>query len=458
MTHGGSQGQEYFHWLQADPHAQAGRRILQPRFQEVLRRASNRPDGEADPQMYARCVRCHDPTGLASAQDQSSLEGQAGVAQGIGCESCHGPARQWLTKHYERGVSRQSLLDLGMTDTKSVMVRARLCAACHVGSAENDVNHDMLAAGHPPLRFELASHQALIDRKHWNDAPRRLAEPQYEIKLWAAGRVASAEAALLLLESRARQAMQSEPANAPWPELAEYNCFSCHRSLRPQVGNLPIASSESRIPGVPPWQNWNITLVAPLLSPKTVGENELPPPANSFEASLSRLRAAMERSFFPSPEQVAHLAAESRATLSAGVRLTPNGDLMDRHNRPFALSVALEAASSSSPRTWEDACHRLAALLAIERAARDASAQVATNRASVAEQRLAPLRSRAREIGHALRFESDEYEWPAVFSPPGSMALPASTMSLEAAENELDAIRATLQQILSDPSARGTPY
>jgi hypothetical protein len=61
-------------------------------------------------------------------------------------------------------------------------------------------------------------------------------------------------------------------------------------------------------------------------------------------------------------------------------------------------------------------------------------------------------------VGLALRFESDEYEWPAVFSPPGSMALPASTMSLEAAEIELDAIRTTLQQILSDPSARGTPY
>ena len=96
-----------------------------------------------------------------------------------------------------------------MVDTKNVLVRAALCASCHVGSAENDVTHDMLAAGHPPLRFEMASHQALIERKHWDDAA-ATAQPEYEVQLWAAGRIASAEAALDLLEGRAKRAATDE--------------------------------------------------------------------------------------------------------------------------------------------------------------------------------------------------------------------------------------------------------
>src|SRR5436309_2272124 len=68
--HGGRVGHEYALWLGAeaiysgsrrhydyharlessggDPHAMAGQRILEPRFQEVLRRASQRPDGSTD--------------------------------------------------------------------------------------------------------------------------------------------------------------------------------------------------------------------------------------------------------------------------------------------------------------------------------------------------------------------------------------------------------------------------
>ena len=82
----------------------------------------------------------------------------------IGCETCHGGARRWLSEHYQHDVGRDELASLGMIDTKNLLVRARVCAACHVGSAENDMNHDMIAAGHPPLHFELASYEALIKR------------------------------------------------------------------------------------------------------------------------------------------------------------------------------------------------------------------------------------------------------------------------------------------------------
>lgn len=86
---GAASQQEYLHWLggqpsyvgglrhydprarvakdYADPHALAARRMAEPRFQEVLRRASNLPDGQTDPQIYAKCAACHDPLSLVPA-------------------------------------------------------------------------------------------------------------------------------------------------------------------------------------------------------------------------------------------------------------------------------------------------------------------------------------------------------------------------------------------------------
>src|SRR5262245_53036366 len=219
-----------------DPHALAGQRISSPRFQDVLRRASHRADGSVDASMYQKCARCHDPGSAARQPEDISSTTQATTAEpiarnvtptGIGCETCHGGAKQWIAVHYERDISRERLLDLGMVDTKNLFLRARLCASCHVGSAENDMNHDMIAAGHPPLRFEQASFEALIGTKHWDDRPQRKTEPEFEVQLWAAGRIAAAEAALAVLEGRARRESGQESV-APWPEFAEGNCFACH--------------------------------------------------------------------------------------------------------------------------------------------------------------------------------------------------------------------------------------
>src|SRR5262245_38175988 len=228
----------------ADPHALAAQRMREPRFQEVLRRASLREDGTSDPAFGKKCAACHDPQastreGEAPAEPLLSIHGNgsAGASPShftFGCETCHGGARGWISVHYERDIGREQLIELGMTDTKDLLTRARLCVTCHVGSAEHDMNHDMLAAGHPPLRFELASYEALLPRKHWDDRPRRRTEPDYEVKLWAAGRFASTEAALALLAARAKRAADAADSQsvAAWPEFAEANCFACHQPLR----------------------------------------------------------------------------------------------------------------------------------------------------------------------------------------------------------------------------------
>jgi hypothetical protein len=81
---------------------------------------------------------------------------------------------------------------------------------CHVGSAEADVNHDLIAADHPPLGFEMAAYQAIMPR-HWTgrDNP---------AKLWAVGQAVAAEAAADLLVERPDPSWRRERGfGGGWP-------------------------------------------------------------------------------------------------------------------------------------------------------------------------------------------------------------------------------------------------
>jgi hypothetical protein len=96
------------------------------------------------------------------------------------------------------------------------------------------MNHDMIAAGHPPLRFDLASYERALP-KHWNDARQRADVRDYELKLWLAGQIANYDNGLSLLASRLKRsqsnAEEGRPSAAIWPEFAESNCSSCHHRL-----------------------------------------------------------------------------------------------------------------------------------------------------------------------------------------------------------------------------------
>src|SRR5262249_35051891 len=146
---------------------------------------------------------------------------------GIGCESCHGTAQQWLGVHYARDWRNKSddeKRTLGFQPLKGLGERAHLCVSCHVGDVNKEVNHDLIAAGHPRLNFEFGAFQAIMP-KHWPDEGTH-GQPDFEARAWAVGQVVSAQAALALLKHRA------STTRSPWPEFAEYECFACHHDLR----------------------------------------------------------------------------------------------------------------------------------------------------------------------------------------------------------------------------------
>lgn len=116
-----------------------------------------------DPTSSERCTSCHAPFQTVPADKFGpDADPQAMVHSGISCETCHGPAENWLRSHTRADYTHADRLASGMRDSKSLYGRANVCVACH-----QNVAPDLLAAGHPELIFELDG-QSVTEPKHWS--------------------------------------------------------------------------------------------------------------------------------------------------------------------------------------------------------------------------------------------------------------------------------------------------
>ena len=214
------------------------------------------------------------------------------MADGVSCEVCHGPAENYLAAHTMQGWSELGAARFeprfGMKNTADIAARAQLCVGCHVGEPDakgrpwRDVNHDLIAAGHPRLNFEFSAYMATLP-PHWNTRT----DPQRfdELRSWIVGQFTSSDAALRLLECRAKAAESKPAADAEplvppsWPELAEYDCFACHhelagRSWRQDLGRAAAAGDRpARKPGAPAFGTWyydglRLMATTPALTPE----------------------------------------------------------------------------------------------------------------------------------------------------------------------------------------------
>lgn len=273
---------EYFVWLE-DPHAQAYRTLFGERSLAIFQRL-----GVADDQLqplagqeerfttyWRSCLGCHETNHqLALATSRTDHLGLK-AAEGVSCESCHGGGPGWLEGHY-----RSDWKSDGDTSRSHLAeVEVQKCVVCHVGSRGADVNHDLIAAGHPAMRFEYVWYKSRLPR-HWRpdrrDAMERLRsdltqhpQPQATTLLaqdWLIGQLVSTGAALDQLERRAHNAEQPS-----WPELAEFNCTACHNDLtgswsrsNRKSANGPAAIRRKNSTPMP-WGNWNLELI-PLLA------------------------------------------------------------------------------------------------------------------------------------------------------------------------------------------------
>ena len=123
----GLRGSEYSFWAEFDPHQRAYQVLFGERSKQIERNYRRVAKGEETlPERDATCLGCHVHAGF----EPPAIEREASiVADGVGCESCHGPASRWLVPHTERtwlGLAGPEKTErFGMTDTKALSTRAR---------------------------------------------------------------------------------------------------------------------------------------------------------------------------------------------------------------------------------------------------------------------------------------------------------------------------------------------
>lgn len=456
--------QEFIHWTTADPHARAGARILEKPFQDVLNRLVNQyspsnPTAEQKAsirtEVYRQCAACHDEAGTAELARRLSAEPNLKLddfenpklAHGIDCESCHGGSERWLAVHYQAWVPKALLLEMGMVDTDDLVGRAQQCTSCHVGGPGKDMNHDMIAAGHPPLRFELSAYHAVIQRKHWDERKVRQQNPDYDIHLWQAGQWAAAQATAELLAERAKKA-QLPPTEdaakfafpAPWPEFAEYNCFSCHQQLRAGAEELWTKRSTDRR-GVPAWGGWN-TLPLELLVARTV--TGLPAPA--AENPLRKISIQM----------APFVGVDHRATETAALAALSYVRTSAAESPHLSLGELLASTSPLKPEaaypSWETLAHRYLLLAAAQRSLRSHLLDFGITSDLMVQSRSEPeeLRVPREKLGlvqSRLGFTDKGREWPRIYpheNPRSSCGTPLEQR--RQVVHDLDEVLATMKR------------
>jgi hypothetical protein len=398
---------EYSVWIRKDKHANAYDVLFGERSQQIMVNLSGGPAHQD-----SRCLACHTVPASGGKEDLAWLR-----PDGVGCESCHGPAKQWRDRHYSnritfwpwtsnswRDLSPESKKKYGFTPVNDLSdgVRAsevaRACIGCHIGappdaarSIPRDVNHDLLAAGHPRLTFELATFLANLP-PHWNSTVKEDRRARsYEARLWAVGQLEAARAALELLAYRAGQQQGEERR---WPEFAEYDCFACHHDLsQPSWRQIrkplkPVGSQS--------WGSWYYTMLRPL-SEVILGQST---DYKRLGEALDQLEQVMNG---PAPERkkIVQILETLKAPLS---KLQQSVEIQDY--KEDLVDRLLTAIHRESPRlvsrSWDSAeqCH-----LAI------AALKIAQTRQRPSESTRAALRALGEKLAIPSGYKSPQDFW-----------------------------------------------
>jgi hypothetical protein len=207
-------GNEFATWSISDKHSRAYMVLSDARSKrmaEILKIGNVTTD--------KRCAVCH----VLGSPEKS-------LSDGVACEACHGPASDWLGSHLQvKNNSPEELtkthldsVQKGMIDTKKLDVRARMCLACHLGTGDQVVDHEMIAAGHPDLAFELDTFTVGQPAHHREPKPAP-GNTLPRVRAWAVGQsVALAEGMQLLALHAAKG----------WPEFSDLECYQCHHDVR----------------------------------------------------------------------------------------------------------------------------------------------------------------------------------------------------------------------------------
>ncbi|THD02600.1 hypothetical protein B1810_13705 [Panacagrimonas perspica] len=234
---------EYFIWQRKDAHAGAYNRLLEPRSNLMSRRL-----GWGDAARAEGCLTCHADTVEPAARGEKWM-----VTDGVGCEACHGGASKWIGSHVQGYKTRDDAKADGLYPTWEPAARGQMCLSCHQGSRERPMTHAIMAAGHPPLLFELDTFGTLEPYHHEVDADYvQRKGAQDPARAWAVGQAMAADN---LLQSLA----EGRHADGLMPELAFFDCDACHHSMK--AGRNEPGRTAARAPGTVPLADSSVVLL-----------------------------------------------------------------------------------------------------------------------------------------------------------------------------------------------------
>jgi hypothetical protein len=294
---------EYSTWIVQDKHAKATDVLSNP-VSVRMARLLGLPRADTAP----KCLACH-ALDVPEAQRARTF-----ATEGVSCEACHGPASAWLGPHTTRGWTHEESVKLGMYDTKDPVRRAERCLSCHLGDETKFVDHEMIAAGHPDLVFDLEAFSAAMPR-HWHENPQT--DSWRTARTWATGQLVQLKEGLERLARRA-----SGPV---WPEYAELDCFSCHHSLtRAEDSWRQEQGYWNRRPGNPPWNHARLVVARHVVRALDAGA------AERLDGEIARLG-----------QEVSKLQGDRQATAGTARKIAAELDTLARRaaNTTFDLAA-----------------------------------------------------------------------------------------------------------------------
>lgn len=182
-------GDENGIWQDKDPHNRAFKSLTNDKGKKIA--AAMKIDNATT---SAKCTVCHAMDAPKKGEKFKDI-----AKEGVGCESCHGPAEKWKEPHQKKcwtkdqraaGGAKGLWANHGLFDTTDLVNRATMCVSCHM-----QIDKELLDAGHPALEFEMYSYNnyKFLEKYqiHWSDP----ATPALKAQMWAVGQVVTSAAA-----------------------------------------------------------------------------------------------------------------------------------------------------------------------------------------------------------------------------------------------------------------------
>ena len=315
---------EYITWSHQDAHARAYAVLSGERGRSIAAKL-----GLGAPQQARICLDCH-ADNVPPAQRGPKFV----LADGVGCEACHGGAERWLASHAAANGSYRADVGQGMYPAANLSERALLCASCHVGNADKLATHRIMGAGHPRLAFELDTYLAL-EPPHYNiDADYRQRKGAFNhTQTWVSGQLQGALLQLGLLQERKRF------DTGVFPELAMFNCAACHDSSMRRPAWRRGAMTQLTAPGMVPLNDayWRMSwIIARVLDPQLgaqllaqgqglqkavlAGREQVAAGAQRLATLLQQLQARAAREPWTAPRSAALVDAIVQAAIDGEFR------------------------------------------------------------------------------------------------------------------------------------------